>query len=108
MILQKLFHFFLRHVHESELDVKEDAWEQLVKGLTSYANQLATILDSDLSPDERKSHLNTLKMNVYLVCQFVDVFEAAFTKPEVAGAGKVISKSQSIGSKLPSYCLSIS
>ena len=60
-----------------------------IVGLSSYASQLATLLDTDMDPDERKIHLNTLKMTSYLVCQFIDVFEAS-TKPDTVVAGKVI------------------
>ena len=60
-----------------------------ILGLSSYASQLATLLDTDMDPDERKIHLNTLKMTSYLVCQFIDVFEAS-TKPDTVVAGKVI------------------
>jgi len=65
------FYSVLKHIHEVEQDVKEEAWELLVTGMSSYQSQLSTILDAELEPEQRKRHLNTLKMSAYLICQFI-------------------------------------
>ena len=46
-----------------------------------HASQLTEFLEGDMEPQARGNHLNTLKMNCYLLCQFVDIYEGEVTKP---------------------------
>jgi len=55
-------------------------------------SSLLDVLERNLSSDERRPLLNALKMNVYLLCQFIERYESSATKPAntiSVGAGKV-------------------
>ena len=55
-----------------------------------HANNLAEILEMEMRPETREEHLNTLKMTVYLLCQFIDMIESDASKPSAIVSGKVI------------------
>ena len=50
---------------------------------------LPEVVDGELLPETRLQHLNTLKMNIYLLCQFLETFEALATKPTTDATAKV-------------------
>lgn len=53
----------------------------------SHANGLVEILElTDLDTKTRRNHLNAVKMTSYLLCQFVDVFEADVMRQATAVA----------------------
>ena len=54
-----------------------------------HANNLAEILEMEMRPETREEHLNTVKMTVYLLCQFIDMIESDASKPSAIVSGKV-------------------
>ncbi|KAF5403350.1 Condensin complex subunit 1 [Paragonimus heterotremus] len=62
-------------------DTKEEAWTVTLKGCEISVRQLVSVLESNdsvcqtIDRSELAMHRNALKMHVYLLCQFVDVFE---------------------------------
>ena len=42
-----------------------------------------------MGADNRQEHLNTVKMTVYLLCQFIDMIESDASKPSAIISGKV-------------------
>ncbi|KAF6776803.1 hypothetical protein AHF37_03696 [Paragonimus kellicotti] len=62
-------------------DTKEEAWSVTLKGCEISVRQLVSVLESNdgvsqtVDRSELAMHRNALKMHVYLLCQFVDVFE---------------------------------
>ncbi len=59
-------------------------------GISGHANVLVELLESDLSADARSEHLNSVKMSVYLLCQFMDMIESVASKPSEVISGKVM------------------
>ncbi|XP_069099190.1 condensin complex subunit 1 [Pleurodeles waltl] len=84
----------LHHFRTIHLELKEDTLELLVKVVSRHASELPAILeDLTLSSADRSAHLNTLKMNCYLLTQLVEAFEAETYKTglvnlEAGGRGK--------------------
>lgn len=67
--------------------------------MTVQSNTLVKVLEGELDADSRQTHLNALKMNCYLMCQFCQKFETAVAKPANAvatAAVKVSSLRQTI------------
>ena len=58
-------------------------------GIGGHANSLAEQLETDMGADSRQEHLNTVKMTVYLLCQFIDMIESDVSKPSAIISGKV-------------------
>ncbi|XP_022328669.2 condensin complex subunit 1-like isoform X1 [Crassostrea virginica] len=57
-------------------DLKEDAWQLILKVGKSLATETAGVLEeTSLEPGSRLSYLNQVKMLCYLLCQFMDMFE---------------------------------
>ncbi|THD21068.1 Condensin complex subunit 1 [Fasciola hepatica] len=62
-------------------DIKEEAWGVVLRGCEVCVRQLASVLESGgscnsgLNRTEMVVHRNSLKMHIYLLCQFVDMFE---------------------------------
>ncbi|CAH1774609.1 unnamed protein product [Owenia fusiformis] len=87
------FYSILKQLSQVDNEVKEDAWESIIKSVSSHANLLPNMLDeASIEHHSKMEHLNTLKMNCYLLCQFIEIFEADATKPSVTvnakGKGK--------------------
>ena len=61
----------------------------LVVSIQSHANGLVQYLEGDMALDLRIGHLNTLKMNIYLLCQFIELYEAEATEPSTTTVAKV-------------------
>ncbi|OWF35443.1 condensin complex subunit 1-like [Mizuhopecten yessoensis] len=63
-------------------DLKEDAWELVVKITKSLSNDLANVLE-DAPPvkEEKKASLNMVKMVCYLLCQYMEMLDAEDSKP---------------------------
>ncbi|XP_013415078.1 condensin complex subunit 1-like isoform X2 [Lingula anatina] len=78
----------LTHQHNIEFGLREETWELLLKVMTAHCSQLPAVLDGELDSTDRLDHLNILKMTTYLLCQFVESFEAEATKPSVNAATK--------------------
>ena len=58
-------------------------------GIQTHANNLAEILEMEMRPESREEHLNTVKMTVYLLCQFIELIESDASKPSAIVSGKV-------------------
>ncbi|KAK1200158.1 CND1 protein, partial [Pygoscelis papua] len=82
----------LHHFRAVGTAVKEDALELMMHVVSRHSNELPVILgDSGLSHADRAAHLNTLKMNCYLLTGLVDAFEMETCKSgllEVDPGGK--------------------
>ncbi|KAK2528299.1 condensin complex subunit 1 isoform X1 [Columba livia] len=82
----------LHHFQAVGIAVKEDALELMMQVASHHSNELPAILgDSGLSHSDRAAHLNTLKMNCYLLAGLVDAFETETCRNgllEVDPAGK--------------------
>ncbi|XP_069836022.1 condensin complex subunit 1 isoform X2 [Dendropsophus ebraccatus] len=84
----------LYHFRSVDVALKEDLLELLVKANSQHASELPSVLeDLSLSTAERNLHLNTLKMNCFLLLQLVEAFEvetykAALGNVEPSGRGK--------------------
>ncbi|XP_054674617.1 condensin complex subunit 1 isoform X3 [Grus americana] len=71
----------LHHFRTVGTAVKEDALELMMQVVSHHSNELSAILgDSGLSHADRTAHLNTLKMNCYLLTGLVDAFETETCK----------------------------
>ncbi|XP_035829509.1 condensin complex subunit 1, partial [Aplysia californica] len=72
-----------------DVNVKEEAWLGLLKACQMFAANLTIFLDaSDLDREEVPDHLNTLKMSVYLLCQFLELFDSETIRPSALVTGK--------------------
>ncbi|XP_075699090.1 condensin complex subunit 1 [Rhinoderma darwinii] len=77
-----------------DVALKEDLLELLVKANSQHAGELPSVLeDLSLATAERNLHLNTLKMNCFLLLHLVEAFEvetykAALGNVEPSGKGK--------------------
>ncbi|CAG2188708.1 CAPD2 [Mytilus edulis] len=70
-------------------DLKEEAWQLLIKIAQSFVNNLATTLDeTSIEPEVRKDGSNMVKMICYLLSQFFEIFEAEDTQPSARRRGK--------------------
>ncbi len=58
--------------------------------MVTHASRMVEVVEGDLDGEERHGHLNTLKMAAYLLCQFIDLYEAEVNKPSIL-SGKVSS-----------------
>ncbi|XP_055958438.1 condensin complex subunit 1 isoform X2 [Patella vulgata] len=64
--------------------IKDEVWDLLIRVGQSVTNQVSNALeDPDLTHDDRLQNLNALKMTCYMICQFIDMFEAEDTKPVI-------------------------
>ncbi|XP_063818506.1 condensin complex subunit 1 isoform X2 [Pseudophryne corroboree] len=92
----------LYHFRSLDAALKEDLLELLVKATSQHASELPAVLeDQTLATVDRNVHLNTLKMNCFLLVHLVEAFEvetykAALGNVEPSGRGKK-SKSRSDG-----------
>ncbi|XP_071146803.1 condensin complex subunit 1-like [Mytilus edulis] len=81
-------------------DLKEEAWQLLIKIAQSFVNNLATTLDeTSIEPEVRKDGSNMVKMICYLLSQFFEIFEAEDTQPS---ASQVVGGKGRRGKKKPS------
>ncbi|XP_068115007.1 condensin complex subunit 1 [Hyperolius riggenbachi] len=84
----------LYHFRTLEGPLKEDLLDLLVKATSQMASDLPAVLeDTSLSQADRNTHLNTLKMNCFLLVHLVEAFEvetykAALGNVEPSGRGK--------------------
>ncbi|XP_073540987.1 condensin complex subunit 1 [Phyllobates terribilis] len=82
------------HFRSVDVSLKEDLLELLVKANSQHASELPSILeDLSLAAAERNLHLNTLKMNCFLLLHLVEAFEvetykAALGNVEPSGKGR--------------------
>lgn len=66
-------------------DLKEEAWQLLIKIANGFINNLATTLDeTSIEPETRKECSNMIKMICYLLCQFSEIFENEDTQPSTS------------------------
>ncbi|KAM4636335.1 condensin complex subunit 1 [Discoglossus pictus] len=71
----------LHHFRSLDPSLKEDFLEVMVKATSQHASELPALLeDLSLSPPERNTHLNTLKMNCFLLSHLVMAFESEMYK----------------------------
>ncbi|XP_065442007.1 condensin complex subunit 1 isoform X5 [Chrysemys picta bellii] len=76
----------LHHFRSINAAVKEDALELMVKVVSCHSSDLSSILDNlDLSPSDRSTHLNALKMNCYVLTHLVEAFEIDSCKSGLSG-----------------------
>ncbi|XP_044155231.1 condensin complex subunit 1 [Bufo gargarizans] len=84
----------LYHFRSVDVALKEDLLELLVKANSQHASELPSVLDDmSLATAERDLHLNTLKMNCFLLLHLVEAFEvetykAALGNVEPSGKGR--------------------
>ncbi|CAH2322684.1 condensin complex subunit 1 [Pelobates cultripes] len=84
----------LHHFRSLDTALKEDLLEVMVKATSRHANELPAILEDLAMPaHQRNAHLNTLKMNCFILAQLVEAFEAetykaALASVEPSGKGK--------------------
>ncbi|KAG9471307.1 hypothetical protein GDO78_015246 [Eleutherodactylus coqui] len=82
------------HFRSVDVALKEDLLEHLVKANSQHASELPSVLeDLSLATAERNLHLNTLKMNCFLLLHLVEAFEvetyqAALGNVEPSGKGR--------------------
>ncbi|KAM7180780.1 condensin complex subunit 1 isoform 3-T3 [Macrochelys suwanniensis] len=77
---------YFSHFRSVNAAVKEDALELMVKVMSRHSSDLSSILDNlDLSPSDRTTHLNALKMNCYVLTHLVEAFEIDSCKSGLAG-----------------------
>lgn len=63
-------------------EMKEDAWELLVKIATSLSKDLAKDLeDGPTGREDKQNCLNKVKMVCYLLCQFMEMLDSDDSKP---------------------------
>ncbi|XP_041377786.1 condensin complex subunit 1-like [Gigantopelta aegis] len=63
-------------------DVKEEVWDILIKACNSLANRLSEVVEGgNLDQCNRVKYLNAVKMTCYLLCSFMEQFEAEQLKP---------------------------
>lgn len=102
--------------------VKQQAWDILLGGCRSYCNNLANMLSGttespvspQLEPAKRLSHKNSLKMNVYLLTQFADLYQSSYNQAVTesmpvgpGGKGRKVTKVRSVSlqeAKWPLEC----
>ncbi|XP_046579520.1 LOW QUALITY PROTEIN: condensin complex subunit 1-like [Haliotis rubra] len=61
--------------------VKEETWDCLLKATRGVASQVSSVVEeTGIDPDTRARNLNLVKMTVYLLCQFIEMFETDFHK----------------------------
>ncbi|XP_067659519.1 condensin complex subunit 1-like [Haliotis asinina] len=61
--------------------VKEETWDCLLKASRGVASQLSSVVEeTGIDPNTRARNLNLVKMTVYLLCQFIEMFETDFHK----------------------------
>ncbi|XP_071944380.1 condensin complex subunit 1-like [Antedon mediterranea] len=84
-----IFYSVLRQFKDVTSEVKEMAWEFLLKMCKQETQGLATYLEEDqLDSVSRQRHLNFLKMNMYLLSQMAETFETVLTRPATSIASK--------------------
>ncbi|XP_073409040.1 condensin complex subunit 1 [Dendrobates tinctorius] len=82
------------HFQSVSVSLKEDLLELLVKANSQHASELPSVLeDLSLAAAERNLHLNTLKMNCFLLLHLVEAFEvetykASLGNVEPSGKGR--------------------
>ncbi|KER23370.1 hypothetical protein T265_08743 [Opisthorchis viverrini] len=84
LYILRTFDILFSVLHEwtgAPTDLKEEAWELVLKGCEVCVHQLSSLLESEdsgtLTYDRVKlaANRNALRMHVYLLCQYVDMFE---------------------------------
>lgn len=105
------FYSILVQWQEAAPDVKEEAWSILLKGSRREAlacefylcacfffiftgcqqavKDLFDILETTIDKDSQTQFRNAVKMNVYLLCNFMDCFESDFNQTENSLTKKV-------------------
>ncbi|CAH8664662.1 unnamed protein product [Dicrocoelium dendriticum] len=84
-------------------NVKEEAWGIVLKGCELCVRQLAAVLETSeggvLHVDrfEIANHRNSLKMHVYLLCQFVDMFENELNANAKSNAAMKVGRTRARG-----------
>jgi len=75
---------------QGQLDstIKEDAWISFLKACKTFVNTLTPFLNDNFTKDECSEYLLTLKMSVYLLCQFMELFDSDTIKPTALVTGK--------------------
>ncbi|KAM5142461.1 condensin complex subunit 1 [Mantella aurantiaca] len=82
------------HFRSLDASMKEDLLELLVKATSQHAAELPAVLeDLSLAQADKNTHLNTLKMNCFLLVHLVEAFEvetykAALGNVEPSGKGR--------------------
>uniref|UniRef100_A0A8C5N0N7 Condensin complex subunit 1 n=1 Tax=Leptobrachium leishanense TaxID=445787 RepID=A0A8C5N0N7_9ANUR len=67
----------LHHFRSLDSALKEDFLEAMVKATCRHSSDLPVVLeDLTMAQTQRNDHLNTLKMNCFLLAQLVDAFES--------------------------------
>ncbi|XP_012566984.1 condensin complex subunit 1 isoform X1 [Hydra vulgaris] len=79
-----IFFSVLSHMKRLQEDIKQTAWQIIASNLELFTNFLPIYLDPDgIDTQLRCNLLCALKMECYIVCQFIEEFEIDATKPEV-------------------------
>ncbi|GFR90044.1 condensin complex subunit 1 [Elysia marginata] len=76
---------------QKDLDAasKEEAWHLLLKGSQTFLTRLTSDLDQcDLAREDRVACLNATKMAIYLLCQYLELFDGEATRPGAVATGK--------------------
>ena len=61
----------------------------LFSGSRVLLQDLKSVLEDDLSPEIKTTRLTSMKMTVYLLCQFMDIFETESAEPSILITTKV-------------------
>ncbi|XP_067882621.1 condensin complex subunit 1 [Heterodontus francisci] len=68
--------------------LQEKTLDLVVKAVSRHSSDLPGVLaDTTLTPSDHLEHLNTLKMNCYLLTQFIEAFEDLNYRQELANMG---------------------
>ncbi|XP_018408739.1 PREDICTED: condensin complex subunit 1 isoform X1 [Nanorana parkeri] len=90
----RLLHTLLHHFRTLDASLKEDLLEVLIKATSQHAAELPAVLeDLSLAQADKNTHLNTLKMNCFLLVHLIEAFEvetykAALGNVEPSGKGR--------------------
>ncbi|KAK3602734.1 hypothetical protein CHS0354_017179 [Potamilus streckersoni] len=86
-ILEHFDAFFslLCTMKDIDAELKEEAWEILLKFTTALTNHMASVLEEgDFDKETRIDSLNCVKMTCYLLCQYIEMLENDDTKPNTS------------------------
>ncbi|XP_066912331.1 condensin complex subunit 1-like [Clytia hemisphaerica] len=79
-----VFYSVLHHLTRLQEEIKQQAWEMVLQNVTIHMNSLPMILDPEgMDIELRKSHLNTVKMEIYILTQLIEEFESEAAKPDM-------------------------
>ncbi|KAM8924116.1 condensin complex subunit 1 isoform 2-T2 [Pelodytes ibericus] len=91
------------HFRSLDNALKEDFLEVMVKATSRHASELPAVLDDlSLPAAQRNAHLNTLKMNCFLLAQLTQAFEAETYR---AALGNIVpsGKGKKVKSKIDGF-----